>query len=650
MGLFKFFNNDRHDNENANDVAHQILNFTKSIVVREDLAESLREKLKKEPQYKSAAPVIRLIQEYFLFEDFITHNKPLVIIRPYTKESLREEIRTKFSINELPNELKLIFLPKKEQLFQTYLAYTSEMSQYIINQVGSAQLQSIYNQVTSQSPFAGIDITAKDVQVQVIKRFSQVDEEELTELFTKVNAVIYQHIAVSFGESTAMDITQKCYARFKEIYDYDLITSYLKVIPPGVLDKERVAFMTRSDLENEAMAVAVEKIRSKQLEEEKEIIEKKVEEQTAVIRKEKEALKQAVLHSQENEAKLLASVRGLTIGFILTDTSNSIITLNYAARRILRILEEVETVGDLEKHFAGTIEIAKTIEECRTKKQPQEFKEIDLNGSIIHVTITPAFLSNTDREYVGSVVLIEDITEKKRLERTKDEFFAIASHELRTPLTAIRGSVSILKSYYSDKISEGDIPQLISYIDTSADRLINIVNEFLSVSRLEQGRIIFLKETFSIAEIIENVVREMHFLAENKSIALKFENRTVDNPLVIADKDKCKQILINLIGNAVKFTDKGNITISLQKLENFVVISVADTGTGISPENQRLLFRKFQQADNDIFSHDASKGTGLGLYISKKLIENMGGTINLDRSEIGQGSTFSFTLPLAGNK
>ncbi len=644
MGIFSFFTTKNNDPAST-ELIDKILAFEKNIVIREDLAANILTNLEKEQKINKSSKLHQSIQKYLAFEDFIIRNKPMVVTKLYTKSSLREEIRSKFSISELPLSAKLLFLPEKEQLLNLYYIYTGGLIKYLINQVGPVQARSIFAGFVSQTPFNDIDISSVDPKESMKNKLDEMSVEELTNLFQKINKQIFNHIAASFGDSTARDLTLKNYAEFKEAYDYELITAYLKVIPAGILDKERVAFMTRNDLENEAMAVAEEKFRREQLQIEKQVVEKKVEEQTALIRKEKEALKQAVQHAQENEAKLLASVRALTIGFILTDVENNIITINYVSRKILRIMEEIQNVSELQKNIGQDLDITEAIDTAKESKQSREFKEVEINGNILHITVTPVFLSNTDKEYIGSVILIDDITEKKRLERTKDEFFAIASHELRTPLTAIRGSVSILKSYYSDKISDGDIPQLIGYIDQSANRLINIVNEFLSVSRLEQGRIIFHKEKFSIIDLVDSALKELHYLAESKNLYLKLETPSTPLNYALADKEKVKQILVNLIGNAIKFTEKGDVIIYAKERDGLLIISVTDSGSGISEENQKLLFRKFQQADDDLYSHDTNKGTGLGLYISKKLAENMGGGVSLDWSELGKGSSFSLTIP-----
>jgi signal transduction histidine kinase len=115
---------------------------------------------------------------------------------------------------------------------------------------------------------------------------------------------------------------------------------------------------------------------------------------------------------------------------------------------------------------------------------------------------------------------------------------------------------------------------------------------------------------------------------------------------VYADKNRVKQVIYNLAGNALKFTERGGITVGAEVLGNKVHVTVIDTGRGISDKNQNLLFHKFQQAGNSLYTRDTTRGTGLGLYISKLLVENMGGTLALEHSEEGKGTTFGFTIPI----
>jgi CheY-like chemotaxis protein len=251
---------------------------------------------------------------------------------------------------------------------------------------------------------------------------------------------------------------------------------------------------------------------------------------------------------------------------------------------------------------------------------------------------------------IGTVILLADITDAKVAERSKDEFFSIASHELRTPLTAIKGNASMILDYYKDKLKDPSLREMVEDVHTSSVRLIEIVNDFLDTSRLEQGKIQFKFQSFALDKVIEQVSYEMGAVLKQKDLKLTVDKASLnlgELPLIFADPDRTKQVIYNLVGNAAKFTEKGGITIRAHKEGPNMRVLVTDTGRGIPLEGQRLLFRKFQQAGSSLLTRDTTRGTGLGLYISKLLVEGMGGKIGLEDSEPGRGTTFFFTLPLA---
>lgn len=643
------------------DELDRVIRYTKGIVIREDLIKQIVDSLNKA---SSTGPDSRLnasIQGYLMLEDFIVKNKPLVIQKAYTKESLHEEIRKKFDLQKLPEQFRLIFLPEKEQLFLLYMSYTKLLVNYIVTQVGVEELQKILAPVTTKTLFSGVDIANESQVANFYQNLPDLSIDELTVLFKNMNEALYRYISVSFGASTPFQLTQNCYQRIKETYAYYLIARFLQTTPKGILDREQIAYMTREDLEKQAMITAAEeKLHremaeklAKNLQEENKIIEEKVKEQTFEINQEKEKLKIAIekvntnfLQAQRNEAKLTASVKGLPLGFIFTNTKNSVITSNKAAKEIFGLSHDILSIQDITKHLKDKLDLGKKIDQCRDKNSSIEFEALTVNDQILNIVVTAVYLTDPQKEYIGSVILVDDITEEKRLEKTKDEFFTIASHELRTPLTAIQGSAYMLKKHLSNKTADKAVQKFINYIDKSSIRLINIVNEFLNVSRLEQGRIIFNNEVFDISEFISLVVNDLKNLAESKKIYLHYD-KPLSLPPIFADKERAREIFVNLIGNAIKFTNVGGVRITTEKKDAHVYVRVKDTGTGIADVNKKLLFQKFQQADKNILSRDVSKGVGLGLYISKKLAETMGGNIFLEESTENKGSTFTCSLPIA---
>lgn len=231
------------------------------------------------------------------------------------------------------------------------------------------------------------------------------------------------------------------------------------------------------------------------------------------------------------------------------------------------------------------------------------------------------------------------------LDHLKDDFVSVASHELRTPMTAVR-------SYAWMALNRSDVPispKLHRYLErilVSTERLINLVNDMLNVSRIESGRLTVAPQVFDITELVKDVLTEVEAKATEKALHLKLVSTSA--PKVFADPDKVHQVLLNLVGNALKFTPhNGTITISFLADGQFVEVAVTDTGVGISPEDQSRLFQKFGRLDNSYVAAATSGGTGLGLFICKSLIELMKGKIWASSPGPGRGTTFAFTLPTA---
>ncbi len=350
----------------------------------------------------------------------------------------------------------------------------------------------------------------------------------------------------------------------------------------------------------------------------------------------------------------------LNMGFIMCDVNAQVVLVNAPARQILASKmvgnddhapiatpDQELTLDVIDGLLQPDLALKQRVQQSLTTNESAEFDAINFGKRVLHVSIAPMLneTSPGNKQQIGIVILVEDITEQKVLERSKDEFLSIASHELRTPLTAIRGNSALLQKYYGDKMPDKDMVEMVSDIHESSIRLIGIVNDFLDVSALEQGKIRMNPEPVQMDEIVTAVIRELQTLCDSKGITLVKDQSLVNAPLVTADKQRIKQVIYNLVGNASKFTENGSITVSLQSDDHYVYTYVTDTGRGMSVENQRLLFRKFQQAGSSLLTRDTVKGTGLGLYISKLIVELTGGKIGLQSSEINKGSTFVFSLP-----
>jgi signal transduction histidine kinase len=225
--------------------------------------------------------------------------------------------------------------------------------------------------------------------------------------------------------------------------------------------------------------------------------------------------------------------------------------------------------------------------------------------------------------------------------RHKSEFLANTSHELRTPLNAILGYTELIQ----DNIY-GDVPEkirdVLERVQSNGRHLLGLINDVLDLSKIEAGRLTLSLGEFSMADVVHTVVTTAEALAAEKK--LKLRSAISENlPTGEGDERRITQALLNLVGNAIKFTETGEIAVRATAADGAFQVSVCDTGPGIPIQDQQRIFEEFQQADSS--STRKKGGTGLGLSISKKIVELHGGRMWVE-SELGRGSTFHFTLPL----
>ena len=236
--------------------------------------------------------------------------------------------------------------------------------------------------------------------------------------------------------------------------------------------------------------------------------------------------------------------------------------------------------------------------------------------------------------------------ELRKIDEIKSEFVSVASHELRTPLAAIKNVVQLMISGKTGEINENQV-KFLSMAERNINRLTNILNDLLDLSRIESGKIDIKFEELDISISIEFVIASLKPQVNGKSIRLRTE-MAQPLPSVYGDREKVEQILINLLGNAIKFTPEGGeIAVSAQPFdaqERKLAISVRDTGIGIPKDQLEKIFEKFHQVEGSL--HRSVSGTGLGLAITKGLVEANYGSIWVE-SEVGKGSVFTFTLPMS---
>lgn len=270
---------------------------------------------------------------------------------------------------------------------------------------------------------------------------------------------------------------------------------------------------------------------------------------------------------------------------------------------------------------------------------PEEQELMEGFADIVAIAVENARLySSLDR--TGQELAIAN-DKLKELDRLKDEFVSTAAHALRSPMTAIKGYLSMMLEGDAGQIT----PQAIQFLKGAYegnDRLIRLVNHMLDISRIESGRLIFNIAPVNLEDIVASEVASLKILAEQKQLKLEYTKPASPLPQLQLDPDRMREVINNLVGNAIKFTDAGHITISHEEKDGRLLTHVTDTGPGISKEDLQNLFQKFTQAR---LKHGKSGGSGLGLYVSKIIVHEFGGDIMVN-SELGKGSTFTISLPL----
>ena len=307
--------------------------------------------------------------------------------------------------------------------------------------------------------------------------------------------------------------------------------------------------------------------------------------------------------------------------------------LGYSREELLRM-----TPADINSPEYSTT-VPQRIEELRKVGHSiSEVAQVRRDGIIIQTELSSRIIDYKGESVVLSIA--RDITERKQVERLKDQFVSTVSHELRTPLTAIRASIGLLASGASGTLPEKG-QRMLEIAVTNTDRLVRLINDILDSERLASGKTPMEKKQCSAAQLVTQAADVMKPMAEKAGISLSVQSQ---NAVLWADPDRIAQALTNLIGNAIKFSPKGGrIWVTAELKENQMLFKVQDEGRGIPPDKLGLLFERFQQID----ASDAREkgGTGLGLSISRSIVEQHNGRIWVE-STVGKGSTFFFTLPL----
>ncbi len=490
---------------------------------------------------------------------------------------------------------------------------------------------------------------------RVVSRKGVVEEEmnlltkEKREIPVKVSALSRKDDEGNFSGYflTVTDITES--KRFEEELERKIKerTEELEKAKEKLEDAEKVleikiAARTRELEEvNEKLEVRV-KERTEEIEEKAKELEKKAEEmsqtQTALLNL-AEDTDQASKDAEEEKEKTMAIIQNFLDGLFFFDAKKELILANPKAEEMFDVKAR-DVLGRSTKELK-TFPTFKPLIKVVGEDVKEVFREeiTTENEMFFEITSIPI---KKDKKDVGTLINIHDITREKSIEKIKSEFVSVAAHQLRTPLAGIKWTLQTILEEEEDAEIPEEIIGFIRKAYEANDRMVNLVNDLLNVTRIEEGRYVYEPEELDFMEVVNPVIEAYKEHIENKGLKFNIQESEEELPRVKVDREKIGIVIQNFLDNAMKYTSEGEIDLVIEHVKGKIRVSVKDSGVGIPDDQQKRLFNKFFRAAN--VQRMDTEGSGLGLFIAKNIIESHGGKVGFS-SKAGEGSTFFFTLP-----
>ena len=379
----------------------------------------------------------------------------------------------------------------------------------------------------------------------------------------------------------------------------------------------------------------------KELEKKVEERTKKVEEKAGELEESRKALMNILEDVEEEKNKTSAIIQNFTDGLLFFNEENKLFLVNPRAKDFLGAGEDVIGKSILElselKYSSSFGMLLKLLGEEKKKVYREEL--VLKENLILEASAIPVLMA---KEKLGTLVILHDITREKTVEKLKTEFVSLAAHQLRTPLSAIKWTLKMLLDGDLGEITK-EQKNFIEKTYTTNERVIELINDLLNVTRIEEGKYLYKPIPADLEEICQLALSFYGEEIKKKAIEFEFKKSKNKLPQVIVDIEKIKIAFQNFINNAIRYTPVGGrVTVSLKHDKKEITVQIKDTGIGIPADQKERIFTKFFRGTNAMKLE--TEGSGLGLYIAKNIIEAHGGKIGFE-SEKDKGTTFYFTLP-----
>ncbi len=502
-----------------------------------------------------------------------------------------------------------------------------------------ADLEMYIEEFSSFLPLAVCTVNPIEIIININQAFQDLSEYDSLE-------IIGERLGKIFLEKKEIENLLKLTNQKKRVETKELIL----ISKEGKEIPVNVSVSIRKDKEGNSIGYFLALYDVTEIKKFREELEKKVEERTKELEDSRMALmnmledvEEARKKAEEERNKTLTIITNFSDGLLVFDKKRKLSLINPQAERFFEVKEK-DVIGKpiLElKAFPKLKILAAFLKEDMKDVYRKELTVED--NLILEISTLP--LVSKEEEEKGVLVILHDISREKMVERIKTEFVSLAAHQLRTPISAIKWTLKMLLDGDLGKINP-EQREFILKTYQSNERMIGLINDLLDVTRIEEGRYLYKPVLTDFENVIQFVINASQEEIGRKKLTLEFKKTKIKPPKVVVDVEKIKLVIQNLLDNAVKYTPSGGkIKISLRhnKDKKEIEFEIKDTGVGILKEQQSRIFSKFFRGANVMRME--TEGSGLGLFISKNIIEAHGGRVWFESKE-GEGATFYFTLPI----
>ncbi|HEY4479704.1 MAG TPA: ATP-binding protein [Candidatus Paceibacterota bacterium] len=537
---------------------------------------------------------------------------------------LRKTLANIISIGFLPPPLALLFTETEVSQILLYEVGLERIVSYVHSTLGADRAVRIISRYNERHVIDGVRIIDGSLRFSDFNNRVHLLKTPLSELetiFSGLFSELWNDLTKALGEKITRNIILRLVTLFKNTYGSKAASIFLRIIPDDILEDEHLSYLNREELEQ------------------------KIKKRTTELKSENEEIEQRIINRTHELAiekkKLDIITERMTSGVVLLDQGKHVLFANRAARAIIKVSPDVTDGGAVLAQFLALFKDINLDEYFKQCYPDGSFllPEIIANDCMYRISLN--CLHDNEQHFSGMLIWIEDVTEQKILEKKKADFVSLVTHQLRTPLSGLKWTLRMLINGDLGSLSnEQKVFLMKSY--ESNERMISLVDNILGINRVESDVYEYHYMSTQIVDLIDNVLFEVSPVANKKRINIQFI-KDLKLPKAMIDSEKMRAVLQNLLENAVKYTlDGGSIKIETLFKDNFIRVSISDSGIGIPKAQQGSVFSQFFRAQNA--ATVKAEGSGLGLYIVKGIVEKHHGKIWFDSVE-GKGTTFYFTVP-----